>query len=601
MSRKGHQKRLITDKETDFLFQYFIDEDKMNEQMRGELNDDIEKNLENTHPRLDSRIITENNKSLNDKSLKHSSKYTKSSHNSSVKKPHSPIRKEKTPSDRRPQHNSHNSHDVDFDLNDSLSYERSESISASPFGQKILPSKSCPQAEDLLQLHPNIGDILSPRPLLGDKLIADVQTFVETPEERRSRARDAYAKLQDLVKNKNVQLNRSFTIDSDPDEMEEEYKLQKDSRNKTNQVKLYKNILQNVVAGAEFLNEKYDPFSFKLKNWSVQVGQDMDDYTELLEEIYDKYKDRGGKFAPEVKLIFMLVLSGVTFHISQALFSNGGLDSTIKNNPNVLNKIIGSFMNGKGGGLNGLGGLAPAEPAEAQPVNADFMAALKKINQKRNDKSDQKSETRSDSTSNTSSSASNSNSATESDSVSYLQKQIRQNEQIAKEREQKLLAEQRAQFDNQLRKQNEMYLANMDNMRRQQQAQAQQVQLTQSAQIIPPTSTLPIILSDNGTLPRYMTNQTLTDTKSEDMDIFESESPPTPSISFTAESNRKKINKLDQIESLDESDSSISDNIIKSSSKKTKLTSLKKPRKNNSLTKSSSDTRSVSRRNIIKL
>ena len=33
-------------------------------------------------------------------------------------------------------------------------------------------------------------------------------------------------------------------------------------------------------------------FEFKLKDWSKTVAADMDDYTEVLEEIYEKYKDR---------------------------------------------------------------------------------------------------------------------------------------------------------------------------------------------------------------------------------------------------------------------------------------------------------------------
>ncbi len=72
----------------------------------------------------------------------------------------------------------------------------------------------------------------------------------------------------------------------------------------------------------------------------------MDDYTEVLEELYEKYKDRGGKMAPEIRLLFMIIMSGVTFHLIQTLFGSAGLGNTLQNNPNMLNKLLGSLMNG---------------------------------------------------------------------------------------------------------------------------------------------------------------------------------------------------------------------------------------------------------------
>ena len=69
--------------------------------------------------------------------------------------------------------------------------------------------------------------------------------------------------------------------------MEYEYELLKSFANKRNGVKLYKNILLNVVSGVEFLNDKYDPFDFQLTGWSEHMSVEVDSYDEVIEEIYE--------------------------------------------------------------------------------------------------------------------------------------------------------------------------------------------------------------------------------------------------------------------------------------------------------------------------
>ena len=96
-----------------------------------------------------------------------------------------------------------------------------------------------------------------------EQLIGNMQKYTETTEERKTRAQDAYYNLHDIAQRHNVKLTRSFNIDDDPEEMEEEYKMHKQRMNKTNQVKLYEQILLIIVCGAKFINEKYNLFEFK--------------------------------------------------------------------------------------------------------------------------------------------------------------------------------------------------------------------------------------------------------------------------------------------------------------------------------------------------
>lgn len=85
-------------------------------------------------------------------------------------------------------------------------------------------------------------------------------------------------------------------------------------------VKQYKSILLNIVCCIEFLNDKYDPFGFKLKDWSRNVAASLDDYTKILEEIYEKYKDSNVKISPEITMFLMILISGISLHISNELF-----------------------------------------------------------------------------------------------------------------------------------------------------------------------------------------------------------------------------------------------------------------------------------------
>jgi len=607
MSTKKHHGKLKTDLETDYLYDYFMNEDKFNEQLKGQWDEELTKKFENHEPKLDSRIITDG---------KLSPKFTSSSQEEELPSNHS------EPNYKRA--------DVDFndeesDYNDRSISESSQSSVRSPFQQKIAAAPTnYPQYQskhsDTKNYH---GDkshyVANDRQLLGENLIEDIPKYIETAEERRARARDAYSNLQDLVDKYKIKLNKPYSIDSDPDEMEAEYKMHKDRRNKNNQVKFYKQIMLNIVCGAEFINEKYNPFEFKLKDWSKHMASDMDDYTEVLEEIYEKYKDKGGKMAPEVKLLFMIIMSGVTFHLSQALFGSSGITDAVQNNPNILNKLLGGLM--KGGVLGGNKNESePAEAKETSTNNKNLLNSIRQMNKNKN--SDVKSDIKSESQITTTEGRSES-----SDKISAT------TEALALERERRVLAEQRANFEAQLRKQNEMYNAQLEELRNKTNTPSQHVLNTiqtvpkevQNMQFTQPNnnySTGPInqILSDASKKPRFQENPLITgtSTKSEQnnsdfprsgifnnginlddqFDIFDSEikdtiRPTNRSTKRTSATKKPSKQNFDELlETLEEStDIDIDDIIETSNKKKTKpIMSTRKPKNN-------SATRSVSKRN----
>ena len=590
MSSKNQRKKNITDKNTDYLFDYFMNEDKFNDQLRGEWDEQMEKKLENhKYPNLDSRIMTDRIKS----------KEKESSTRSSDKE---------LPTSENESESSNSKPDVEFndddsggDDSDNASDSSIQSSAKSPYGPKIEAKPKTdtrPKSEGRPRdAEARLGasgrgpkELIPEKPLLGETLVADIQKYIETPEERRARAREEYSKLQDLVEKYGVKLSKPYTIDDDPDELRAEYDMLKERRHKNNQVKFYKSILLNIVCGVEFLNEKYNPFEFKLRDWSKQIAADMDDYSEVLEEIYEKYKDRGGKMAPEIRLLFLIIMSGVTYHLSQALFGSGGLDNTIKNNPNIIGKLLGGLVKG---GLPGMGGNdhEPPEAKEPPRDNKNILASIRKYNQTK--QSDVKTETQ---TTTDAKSENNSN----------------QSQALTAEREKRLLAEQEAKFQERLRKQNELHAAEVDRLRIQQiQSIPQQQQQVQSVQQQYPNNYLPQqtsqtinqpvnqVLSGIGKKPRFMLSESQSIVSprkntlqelSDELDIFDSEIKDiekTRSHKFIPNKKPSGQSMDELIESLEGSTDDI-DEIIESSEKKktNKPTiSIRKPR-NSSATKS---------------
>ena len=150
---------------------------------------------------------------------------------------------------------------------------------------------------------------------------------------------EAFAKLMHL-KNMGIELTKRYNMDSDLQDMEMEIKYHSDIQSKKNGVQLAKSFMCNAITGLEFLNDKYDPFGFKLKGWSEQLKVNKDDFDEVFAELLEKYKGNGKKMEPELKLVMMLMISAGSFHMTQSMASNlPGLDDVIKNNPQLMSKL----------------------------------------------------------------------------------------------------------------------------------------------------------------------------------------------------------------------------------------------------------------------
>ena len=152
------------------------------------------------------------------------------------------------------------------------------------------------------------------------------------------------AKLIEL-KNRGFKLTKTYDMNSNYEEMCFEIDHWNNYQMKKDGVELGKSFLMNAITALEFLNDRYDPFSFKLNGWSEHVKVNSDNYNDVFGELYDKYKTTGKKIEPEIKLLLMLSASAVTFHASKSLTDSLPIPASMTNDIlNSVNSKISSSM-----------------------------------------------------------------------------------------------------------------------------------------------------------------------------------------------------------------------------------------------------------------
>lgn len=167
---------------------------------------------------------------------------------------------------------------------------------------------------------------------------------------KRERKRVARAGIQKLMAN-NIPLTRKFDPlnDNNVTEMEEEVTFQVTTKRKEKSIEMYQKLLMFGVKGLEYTNEKWNPFDFELEGWANQVSSNITDFDDIMEDLYDKYKTKGGSWPPELRLAFALAISAGSWHGASKGDANSGFTKAIKKNPNVGYKLVSGIMKGVGG------------------------------------------------------------------------------------------------------------------------------------------------------------------------------------------------------------------------------------------------------------
>ena len=150
-----------------------------------------------------------------------------------------------------------------------------------------------------------------------------------------------------------------MTMANSLDEIKAEYGRVVDSRNLEASLKFQRNMLMTFATGAEFLNNRFNPFDVNLEGWSESVHENAEDYDEIFEELYDKYKD-AGKMPPEVRLVMTLGASAAMFHVTNTYFKSKvpGMDDILRNNPELMKQFATAAANQAGPGFGQFVGAA---------------------------------------------------------------------------------------------------------------------------------------------------------------------------------------------------------------------------------------------------
>jgi hypothetical protein len=191
-----------------------------------------------------------------------------------------------------------------------------------------------------------------------------------SPEEEREKKADLINKLSRL-ESKGYQVSKRFTMDNSYDEIKQEFDRLMDARNLEGSIKFQRQMMMGFVTGVELMNNKFNPFDWQLEGWSESVHENIDDFDEVFEELYDKYKTKGN-MPPEARLLFLLAGSGFMFHMSNNFFrskmNNMSMDDIFRQNPQLRQQFATAAAQAAGPGFGNFMGMTmgQSQPAPAQ-------------------------------------------------------------------------------------------------------------------------------------------------------------------------------------------------------------------------------------------
>jgi hypothetical protein len=154
--------------------------------------------------------------------------------------------------------------------------------------------------------------------------------------DKRRKKRAMIKKLDEWYEKGFIKHNSNFNLDSDFDEVEDEYETAMEDKRKKDSVKLQGWWFTTLINSLEYGNAVFDPFGLNLDGWGEQINEDIDSYEDIFSELHDKYK--GGKMSPEVSLLLRVGFSGAVLNITNKALSTAtpGFNDVIKQSPELM-------------------------------------------------------------------------------------------------------------------------------------------------------------------------------------------------------------------------------------------------------------------------
>jgi len=193
--------------------------------------------------------------------------------------------------------------------------------------------------------------------------------------EKENQEKIEYLNKLQRLESKGYPISKRFTMDNSFDEIKQEYTRLVDARNLESSLRFQRQMLMGAITGLEWMNNKFDPFDVKLEGWSESVHTNVEDFDEIFEELYDKYKERG-KMPPEMRLMMAVAGSGFMCHVSNSFFRQKmpSMEDVLKSNPMLAKQMAQAAASQAGPGFGNFMGMAMGMPQQMPQMPQSAMA-----------------------------------------------------------------------------------------------------------------------------------------------------------------------------------------------------------------------------------
>jgi len=192
-------------------------------------------------------------------------------------------------------------------------------------------------------------------------------------KEEMMREKFKFLRKLEALERKGVELTKKYNMDSNLAEMQGEYEMIMEEKERQNSMKFQGNMMMAIINGMEFLNNRFDPFDIKLDGWGEQINENITDYDEIFGQLHDKYRSKAS-MSPELKLLFQLGGSAMMVHMTNTMFKSAmpGMDDIMRQNPDLMRQFQSAAVNSMGNSNPGFSGfmsglMDPPQNASGRP------------------------------------------------------------------------------------------------------------------------------------------------------------------------------------------------------------------------------------------
>jgi len=182
-----------------------------------------------------------------------------------------------------------------------------------------------------------MNDIPTKEPLSINKGLSD--------REKRRKKRHMIKKMEEWQEKGSFKMSDRYDMDSNFEEVEDEYETAMDEKRKKDSVKLQGWWFMTMINSLEYANTVFNPFDLNLDGWGEQVSEDIDSYEDIFSELHEKYK--GGKMAPEISLLLRVGFSAAVLNFSNKALSSAtpAFNDVIKQSPELMKMFTDATVN----------------------------------------------------------------------------------------------------------------------------------------------------------------------------------------------------------------------------------------------------------------